>query len=86
MGINCVKTDIYAHASAFVELKPEWMDLLAQSAPRSIFQTPQWQNLWWDNFSDGLNLRILTVRWGVAGAGHRRRVGRARRHRRCEGW
>ena len=62
MGINCVKTDIYAHASAFVELKPEWMDLLAQSAPRSIFQTPQWQNLWWDNFSDGLNLRILTVR------------------------
>lgn len=57
-----MKIDCYTDASAFLELKEDWTDLLSESTPRSIFLTPQWQGLWWRHFADGHGLRILTVR------------------------
>ncbi|MFQ5912746.1 MAG: GNAT family N-acetyltransferase [Nitrospinota bacterium] len=57
-----MKVDSLTDASAFSELERDWRDLLAESPPRSIFLTPQWQNLWWRHFSGGRNLRIVTVR------------------------
>lgn len=62
MGTGCVKVHSHTEPSAFAELKAEWTDLLAESTPRSIFLTPQWQSLWWRNFSEGRGLRVLAVR------------------------
>lgn len=38
---------------SFHEFLPEWEELLSVSPVDSLYLTPQWQQVWWDNFGDG---------------------------------
>ena len=39
-----------------------WRDLLARRSWTSLFLTPEWQRLWWEQFAEpGFELRIFTV-------------------------
>ena len=40
---------------------PEWRSLLASDPHRHVFATPEWHRLWWDEFSVGKELQILTM-------------------------
>lgn len=56
-----VQTDILTSASAFSELQTEWLDLLGQSVTNYVFQTPQFQEAWWNTLGEG-ELQIITIR------------------------
>ena len=36
-----------------------WQPLLAMSAAATVFVTPQWQKVWWDEFGDGSEMLLL---------------------------
>jgi CelD/BcsL family acetyltransferase involved in cellulose biosynthesis len=52
-----VVTDVFS----FLSLRDEW-DRLVDASPASIFQTFDWQWLWWKYFGDRLHLHILAFR------------------------
>ena len=41
---------------------PEWQELLAADRNSHIFATPEWNRVWWDEFKEGKELFILTMR------------------------
>ena len=44
--------------------RDEWNGLLLRSGSRSIFQTYQWNQIWWNHFGGGRELWILSCRKG----------------------
>jgi len=57
--------DIVVQKKHFDALAPEWESLLGRSPIRSIFFTPQWHELCWQNLQDdGWQLFLLSVRAG----------------------
>ena len=46
------------------QLKGEWVDLLARQAEPVPFQHPAWQRVWLDEFQDGHELLLLSIRDG----------------------
>ena len=51
---------IHTHAEAFAQLAPEWRMLQGSLAFDSIFFTPEWQQLTWQEFGQG-ELQIVAV-------------------------
>ena len=47
---------------SFQEFLPEWEELLSVSPINSLYLTPQWQQVWWDNFGDGRKMAGFYVR------------------------
>jgi CelD/BcsL family acetyltransferase involved in cellulose biosynthesis len=47
---------------SFEALATDWKALLPNAATNTIFLTPEWQQLWWQHFSAGEELQILSVR------------------------
>lgn len=45
---------------------PEWRELLTRDPNRHVFSTPEWNKAWWEEFSAGKELLILTM-WGAGG-------------------
>ncbi|MDQ4029349.1 MAG: hypothetical protein M3214_15065, partial [Actinomycetota bacterium] len=43
---------------------PEWRELLQRDPDRHIFMTPEWNRVWWEEFSAGKDLLLLTMRRG----------------------
>lgn len=43
---------------------PHWRELLARDPDRHIFATPEWNQVWWEEFGAGKDLFILTMRRG----------------------
>ncbi|MBI1885026.1 MAG: GNAT family N-acetyltransferase [Chloroflexi bacterium] len=43
-------------------LEPEWRSLLARTATPTVFRSPAWLRAWWDEFADGRELALFTVR------------------------
>ena len=43
---------------------PEWRPLLAGDPDRHVFATPEWNRLWWEEFGDDKDLRVLAMRRG----------------------
>lgn len=41
---------------------PEWQELLRRDPNRHVFTTPEWHRAWWDEFGDGKDLYLLTMR------------------------
>lgn len=39
-----------------------WERILPTCSTNTVFVTPWWQRVWWDNFADGNELQILSVR------------------------
>ena len=54
---------ILVQREGFASLTPQWEDLLEQSPVQSIFFTPQWHELCWQNLRDeGWQLLLMAVR------------------------
>jgi CelD/BcsL family acetyltransferase involved in cellulose biosynthesis len=49
-------------ATAFDDLRDEWLRLLAQMPFQSVFLTPQWQDVWWRHFAGDRQLCLFAVR------------------------
>jgi len=43
---------------------PQWKEVLARDPDRHIFATPEWNRLWWEEFGEGKDLFLLTLRRG----------------------
>jgi CelD/BcsL family acetyltransferase involved in cellulose biosynthesis len=43
---------------------PEWGELLGRDTNRHIFATPEWNRLWWEEFGEGKDLFLLTMKRG----------------------
>ena len=43
----------------------QWQSLLACSAVDTVFITPQWQQVWWDQFGDGAEMLLLCFKDGA---------------------
>jgi CelD/BcsL family acetyltransferase involved in cellulose biosynthesis len=41
---------------------PQWRELLERDPDRHIFSTPEWNRLWWEEFPEGKDLAILTLK------------------------
>jgi len=41
---------------------PQWRELLARDPDSHVFATPEWNRLWWEEFSTGKDLFFLTMR------------------------
>ena len=39
--------------TSFQEIESEWMGVLSSSPVNTLFLSPQWQQVWWENFGDG---------------------------------
>ena len=48
--------------NSFQEIRTEWENLLSVSPVNSLFLTPQWQEAWWDTFSNGQGMAGFYVR------------------------
>ena len=46
----------------FIQLGPEWEALLARCPRQSVFQTPLWHHLWWEELGGDAELRLTTLR------------------------
>ena len=51
---------IITHTSEFDELEDEWTEL-ARESDTDVFQTYEWNRIWWDHFGQGKQLHIFTV-------------------------
>ena len=47
--------------SDFVDVRPLWLSILAQSEWSSVFLTPEWQETWWTEFGEASELQIITI-------------------------
>ncbi len=50
--------------TSFQEIQPEWERLLLVAPTNSLFLTPQWQEVWWENFGDGSDMAGFYLRDG----------------------
>lgn len=41
---------------------PQWKEVLARDPDRHIFSTPEWNRVWWEEFGEGKDLFLLTMR------------------------
>ncbi|MFQ6028653.1 MAG: hypothetical protein ACE5Q6_14295, partial [Dehalococcoidia bacterium] len=48
--------------SSFQEIKAEWEGLLIVCPVNTLFLTPQWQEVWWDTFSNGKEMAGFYLR------------------------
>ena len=39
--------------TSFQEIESEWIGMLPSSPVNTLFLSPQWQQVWWENFGDG---------------------------------
>jgi CelD/BcsL family acetyltransferase involved in cellulose biosynthesis len=49
---------------SFASLEDHWEELLHTSVTNTIFSTPQWQRVWWQEFGLGRELLLLSIRSG----------------------
>ncbi len=45
-------------------LEPEWRELVPRTFLRCVFVSPTWLRVWWQDFADGRELMLLSVRRG----------------------
>ncbi|MBW3593955.1 MAG: GNAT family N-acetyltransferase [Actinobacteria bacterium] len=43
---------------------PQWKEVLTRDPDRHIFATPEWNRVWWEEFGQGKDLFLLTMRRG----------------------
>lgn len=43
---------------------PQWKEILTRDPDRHIFATPEWNRVWWEEFGEGKDLFLLTMRRG----------------------
>ncbi|MEE8370458.1 MAG: GNAT family N-acetyltransferase [Dehalococcoidia bacterium] len=48
------------------QLESEWQELLIKSFHPCVFVSPTWQRVWWEEFGDGRESLLLSVRCGGA--------------------
>ena len=63
------KVTYSAHVADFDGIEGEWIDFLPRAAVNTVFVTPWWQRTWWENFGDGWDLRLTSIRGGATTLG-----------------
>jgi CelD/BcsL family acetyltransferase involved in cellulose biosynthesis len=58
-----LRIEVVTDPRRFLALRDEW-DALVLASPVTIFQTFDWQWLWWKSFGEGLRLHVLLFRLG----------------------
>lgn len=53
---------VTVHAETFSTASERWEALVAEGGGATVFDTPTWQQTWWDHFGNGKEQRILSVR------------------------
>ena len=51
----------FTRLASYRDREEQWRDLLSTSAVDTIFITPQWQKVWWDQFGDGAEMLLLSL-------------------------
>lgn len=51
----------FHRASSINEIEQEWQALLPQGSLDTIFVMPQWQQVWWSEFGDGVEPMLLSL-------------------------
>jgi CelD/BcsL family acetyltransferase involved in cellulose biosynthesis len=64
-----IEVEVVQSDSAFASLAAEWEALQAQAARTSIFESFDWQHLWWRTYGLGRSLKVLVARSGGAPVG-----------------
>lgn len=59
-----VSLDVEVHQGREAFEIPGWRDLLARDPGHRIFATPEWHRVWWEEFGDGKELFVLTMKRG----------------------
>ena len=59
-----IEVQVVESGAGFAALAAEWESLQAQAARTSVFETFDWQHLWWQSYGRGRALKILVARAG----------------------
>ncbi len=57
-----IQVQLRGDGGLFADLAAEWSILLGASTVDTLFLTPQWQQVWWQHFGAGRDLRVLLAR------------------------
>ncbi len=58
--MTCCTTSV--REESFVSLSTDWAAIIATCPRATVFDTPEWQQTWWEHFGTGKASRILAVR------------------------
>ncbi len=65
-----MEIDCYTDSTGFQKLERGWEALLDNNKRATIFQTPEWNRIWWENFRPGKELMLLAFAGeGISPAG-----------------
>ena len=59
----------FARLDSYQGSEKQWEELLSSCAVDTLFNTPQWQKVWWEQFGDGAEMLLLSLKDenGIAG-------------------
>lgn len=53
--------DVHVHTDPSAFDLPGWGDVLTRDPNRNVFLTPEWNRVWWEEFSEGKDLFVLEM-------------------------
>jgi CelD/BcsL family acetyltransferase involved in cellulose biosynthesis len=62
--VQSLPSEVIKDVESFLNLKEEWEDLYQNSTGATPFQSWAWLYSWWENYGEGYELRLITVRSG----------------------
>ena len=51
----------FTRLASYRDREEQWQNLLSTSAVDTLFTTPQWQKIWWEQFGDGAEMFLLSL-------------------------
>jgi CelD/BcsL family acetyltransferase involved in cellulose biosynthesis len=59
--VSLLPCTVCVREETFDSVWPDWSSLLARCGGATVFDTPLWQRIWWEEFGGGAQLRLMTV-------------------------
>ena len=51
----------FTRLASYLDREEQWQDLLSTSAVDTLFITPRWQKIWWEQFGNGAEMLLLSL-------------------------